>query len=253
MKREIDNDGKVVPEKPLIGKTNISIHKTFDNGRVYQSCTNCNNRDLSAQPKPANQVCQECQVTDEGLSNFKELSAFSSKPAEPINILKPKGAENNGGKTGYYDLPLPDINDICKILQGIQEGNATIFQAANAVINLCPQTLNDLIEYKNMKPWQHEVFKACYAIEERALKNGASLEREVNKILYYAGRGLEIVKKIPWPVKAPIINNNTFEDDYILQVLANFKDELGTAKDEAGVLDKYAVQLTAFMIGKDLK
>jgi hypothetical protein len=105
-------------------------------------------------------------------------------------------AENNGGRTSYYDLPLPDKQDILQILRKIQDGILTNNEAAEQIRKICPQTLNDLIEYKQMKPWMHEVFKACYALEERALKGGASLEREVNKILYYAERGLNLIRNL---------------------------------------------------------
>ena len=76
--------------------------------------------------------------------------------------------KNNGGTTSYYDVP---------------EG---------------AKTLNDLIEHKRMLPWQHEVMKACYALRERAAKatDGSSSEiREINKIIYYANRGLELARK----------------------------------------------------------
>ena len=97
-------------------------------------------------------------------------------------------AENNGGKTGYYDLPLPDREEIIKIL--LKSCNDIIREGffndiADQILTICPQTLNDLIEHKDMAPWQHEVMKACYAINERALKNGGSFEREVNKIIYW--------------------------------------------------------------------
>lgn len=78
--------------------------------------------------------------------------------------------ENNGGKTSYYDTP---------------NGN---------------QTLNDLIEYKKMKPWQHEVFKACYALEERGQKINPEnplegMLREINKMEYYIERGRNLILK----------------------------------------------------------
>jgi hypothetical protein len=105
--------------------------------------------------------------------------------------------ENNGGKTGYYDLPLPDREVIEYLIRADLKLSAetNLERVANKIIALLPQTLNDLIEFKQMQPWQHEVFKATYALNERALKNpkkGSSKLREVNKILYYANRGKNI-------------------------------------------------------------
>jgi len=107
--------------------------------------------------------------------------------------------ENNGGKTSYYDLPLPDRETLNRILLDFHNGQGLTRDIENtleAILALCPQTLNDLIEYKQMQPWQHEVFKACYAMEARA-KRGKSFskEREINKIIYYANRGLNLVRK----------------------------------------------------------
>lgn len=107
--------------------------------------------------------------------------------------------ENNGGKTSYYDLPLPDRGKLKTLLIAFHNGQGLhkeIEETIDDILNLCPQTLNDLIEHKQMQPWQHEVFKACYAMEARA-KRGKSFskEREVNKIIYYAERGLSLIKK----------------------------------------------------------
>lgn len=77
---------------------------------------------------------------------------------------------NNGGQTSYYDVP------------------------KNA------KTLNDLIEYKNMPPWQHEIFKACYALPERGSKINPEnplkgMLREINKMEYYLNRGKKLIEK----------------------------------------------------------
>jgi hypothetical protein len=101
-------------------------------------------------------------------------------------------SKNNGGSTDYYALPLPSISDIELIICKIEDEGISVNDAAHLIQELCPQTLNDLIEYKDMKPWQHEVFKACYAIKERAVKNGGSFIREINKIIYYALRGKKL-------------------------------------------------------------
>jgi hypothetical protein len=103
--------------------------------------------------------------------------------------------ENNGGKTGYYDLPLPDREKIKEILIKFRNYPSMVETITDEIIDLCPQTLNDLIEHKQMQPWQHEVMKVTYALNERAMKNpkkGSSKLREVNKILYYANRGKNI-------------------------------------------------------------
>ena len=78
---------------------------------------------------------------------------------------KANTAENNGGTTSYYDVP---------------EG---------------AKTLNDLIEYKEMPFYLGEIFKATYALPERATRSdNASEERELNKIIYYAQRRLNRIK-----------------------------------------------------------
>ena len=76
--------------------------------------------------------------------------------------------KNNGGTTSYYDIPK----------------GAT--------------TLNDLIEHKSMPFWKGEMFKAIYALEDRAIRatdGSSSLERELNKIIYYAQRALALYAK----------------------------------------------------------
>jgi hypothetical protein len=104
--------------------------------------------------------------------------------------------ENNGGKTNYYDLPLPDKGILLSILIDVSEGNLNPIEATNKILDLCPQTLIDLIEYKNMQPYQHEIFKATYAMNERAKRGKfASIVREINKIIYYAQRGLKLAVK----------------------------------------------------------
>jgi hypothetical protein len=44
--------------------------------------------------------------------------------------------------------------------------------------------------------------------------------------------------------------SDTFENDYILACLNHMQADLKTDKSQADVLDKYAVQLTAFMNGQ---
>ena len=105
-------------------------------------------------------------------------------------------SENNGGKTGYYDLPLPDKEALTELLMiyvgELPSVRIYVKSIVESILELCPHTLNDLIEYKDMKPWQHEIFKATYALQERAEKNGGSVLREIHKIDYYAGRGRKL-------------------------------------------------------------
>jgi hypothetical protein len=68
---------------------------------------------------------------------------------------------NNGGSTDYYDLP----------------PKAT--------------TLSDLIEHKKMEHGIGEMFKATYALKERAERTSdanSSEIRELNKIIWFANR-----------------------------------------------------------------
>jgi hypothetical protein len=101
-------------------------------------------------------------------------------------------SENFGGKTGYYDLPKPDRVILNNLLADVFNGNIGIDSAVDILYELFPNTLNDIIEYKGLKPWQHEVLKATYALDERAAKatdGSSSREREINKIQYYLDRG----------------------------------------------------------------
>jgi hypothetical protein len=52
--------------------------------------------------------------------------------------------------------------------------------------------LNDLIEHKNMPFWLGNIFKACWRYGE---KTGTTRTYDLNKIIYFAGRGLGIVNK----------------------------------------------------------
>ncbi len=82
--------------------------------------------------------------------------------------IKIDSSYNNGGKTDYYSLP------------------------KNA------ETLSDLIEYKQMQHGIGEMFKAIYALQERANRSGNSFSsevRELNKIIWFAERRLAILKK----------------------------------------------------------
>lgn len=54
------------------------------------------------------------------------------------------------------------------------------------------ETLNDLIEYKNMSFAQGNIFKAAYRLGN---KDGISLEYDLKKIKYYADRMLNQIKE----------------------------------------------------------
>ena len=107
-------------------------------------------------------------------------------------------SENNGGKTDYYALPIFTVIELEGLLELVATGDISPRSMAETLVESFPSTLNDLIEHKEMQPWQHEVFKATYALRERALKNpkkGSSKIREINKIIYYAKRGLDLAVK----------------------------------------------------------
>jgi len=83
----------------------------------------------------------------------------------------PDRSENNGGATDYYDLP--------------------------PVLSERP-TLEDLIEYKDMRHWRGEAFKALYALEERAARSNDSNSseiREIYKVIYFCNRRLAMLDR----------------------------------------------------------
>lgn len=53
-------------------------------------------------------------------------------------------------------------------------------------------TLNDIIEFKNMSFARGNIFKAAYRLGE---KNGIDDEYDLNKIIYYAERMLNQIRK----------------------------------------------------------
>lgn len=71
-------------------------------------------------------------------------------------------ANNNGGSTDYYKLP-PNATDIM-----------------------------DLIEYRNMNFSMGNIFKACYRMGEC---DHSDKVRELNKIIWFAQRELNLAKK----------------------------------------------------------
>jgi hypothetical protein len=104
--------------------------------------------------------------------------------------------KNNGGSTDYYAIPSPELSEITKLLN--TWNGKDFIDLAEAIRALFPQTLNDLIEAKDMKPWQHEVMKATYAFDARVTKPGGSELRELNKILYYTNRRKQqLLKELP--------------------------------------------------------
>ena len=124
----------------------------------------------------------------------EKLSENSTKIVEKFE----EKSENNGGKTGYYDLPLPDRDKIQEILIELSDEEINLLSALYKIINLCPDTLNCLIEAKNMPFWRGEILKAAYGLEGRMEKNkdpqNAEI-RELNKIIYYANRRLKMLLK----------------------------------------------------------
>ena len=102
---------------------------------------------------------------------------------------------NSGGKTNYYDLPIPSERVLLSRI--FSNTVLTDTQLYNSILELFPDTLNDLIEHKKMYPFQHEIFKACYALRERADKDikGGGILRELNKIKYYVERGIALAKR----------------------------------------------------------
>ncbi len=110
---------------------------------------------------------------------------------------------NKGGKTDYYSLPPINEERLQTILETLvyiastkDYNNATLVRTIDAIKNIFPNTLNDLIEYKDMKPFQHEIFKACYALQERSKRNidGNDTLRELYKMKYYVERGIALAK-----------------------------------------------------------
>lgn len=69
---------------------------------------------------------------------------------------------SDGKATSYYDFPIGAV------------------------------TLNDLIEYKEMSFARGNIFKAVYRLGE---KDGINDEYDLNKIIYYAERMLNLIKK----------------------------------------------------------
>jgi hypothetical protein len=96
--------------------------------------------------------------------DFLSPPVNSSSFALAKYILPGEGlkASSDGGATGYYDFPAGFT------------------------------TLNDLIEYKNMPFWLGNIFKACFRFGE---KDAATKEYDLNKIIYFAGRGLGVLRK----------------------------------------------------------
>ena len=108
---------------------------------------------------------------------------------------------NNGGKTSYYDLPIPSRKKIVEILnEHLRYLNETdMLHLVESIFQAFPDTLNDLIESKQMEFWRGDAFKALYGLEGRILKSGkdeVSAElRELNKVVYYCNRRIASLTK----------------------------------------------------------
>lgn len=121
-------------------------------------------------------------ATKEELENSNEVKELENS----------ENSKNNGGTTSYYDLPRPRLIDIEELIKLAVSRDISVENVAAAIDSLIPSTLNDLIEYKDMKPWQHEMFKSLYAMNERAARSSdgsSSITRELNKQQYYLDRG----------------------------------------------------------------
>lgn len=119
------------------------------------------------------------------------------KPQEevvPTNTIT-TSSTNNGGKTDYYSLPCKTAKLKAFLMaeygykDGLKDDSELLDSIVATIKSFFPSTLSDLIEYKKMSPNLHEIFKATYALEERAkLKNQGNKLRELNKILFFAER-----------------------------------------------------------------
>jgi hypothetical protein len=99
--------------------------------------------------------------------------------------------ENNGGKTNYYDLPGPSVELIEDVIR--LNDHLPCELLAKEIHALFPNTINDLIEHKDMRFWRGEIFKASYGLDGRIEKNGGSELRELNKMVYYVNRRLKML------------------------------------------------------------
>lgn len=88
---------------------------------------------------------------------FKQESYASSVK----RMMKEDKIVSDGKATAYYDFPIGAV------------------------------TLNDIIEYKEMSFARGNIFKAAYRLGE---KDGIDDEYDLNKIIYYAERMLNVIK-----------------------------------------------------------
>jgi hypothetical protein len=146
-------------------------------------------------PKLHSKILEEEKATTNTSIDDATLKMY----LESIPTTYPEpSSENNGGKTNYYDLPLPHPTKLAEIIrQHVDDVTAPLYETVDLIYEKFPSTLNDLIEYKDMYPFQHEIFKACYALQERASKDikGGGILRELNKMKYYIERGIALAKK----------------------------------------------------------
>jgi hypothetical protein len=89
--------------------------------------------------------------------SFKQESYASSVK----RMMKEDKIVSDGKATAYYDFPVGAV------------------------------TLNDIIEYKEMSFARGNIFKAAYRLGE---KDGIDDEYDLNKIIYYAERMLNVIK-----------------------------------------------------------
>lgn len=94
-----------------------------------------------------------------GVDSVRGEGGFAENELE---IIEQFTGTSTGGATAYYDFP-----------EGFK-------------------TLNDLIEYKNMPFWRGNIFKATFRLGE---KDVATEEYDLNKIIYFANRRLDMLKR----------------------------------------------------------
>jgi len=97
-------------------------------------------------------------LNEHKINNIKELENVQDLRDKPDT----NSGKNNGGSTDYYKLPSKAID------------------------------LQDLIEFKNMNFSLGNIFKAVYRLGSQS---HSSKERDLNKIIFFAQRELNLIKE----------------------------------------------------------
>lgn len=156
----------------------------------------------------------QVEAIEDPEDNYKSLfqtEAWKSYQSEgldkPTEIAATEDESiNNGGPTQYYDLP-KDVKDI-----------------------------QDVIELKKMDWNIANIFKACYRMGSQ---NHSSTERDLNKIIYFAKRQLEIEKKRKQMKLTVEELKEIFKDDRSMLELINKLNEKSISEEEEVVEDNY--------------